>query len=110
MFFDRDGTIVVDNGYVHRPEDLVPPGAVEAVKRVNDLGSYAFLVTNQAGVARGLFSESDVNAFNAELQRRLRREAPISTTCALSLSPGRHVEPIAATRTGASPDPACCST
>ena len=73
VFFDRDGTIVVDDGYVHRPEDLVfLPGAVAAVKRVNDLGSYAFLVTNQAGVARGLFSETDVNAFNAELQRRLR--------------------------------------
>ena len=73
VFFDRDGTIVVDNGYVHRPEDLVfLPGAVAAVKRVNDLGGYAFLVTNQAGVARGLFSETDVNAFNAELQRRLR--------------------------------------
>jgi|SRR5262245_12568622 len=73
VFFDRDGTVVVDNGYVHRPEDLVfLPGAVAAVKRVNDLGSYAFLVTNQSGVARGLFSERDVDAFNAELQRRLR--------------------------------------
>jgi D,D-heptose 1,7-bisphosphate phosphatase len=73
VFFDRDGTVVVDNGYVYRPEDLAfLPGAVEAVKRVNDLGSYAFLVTNQAGVARGLFTEADVIAFNAELQRRLR--------------------------------------
>jgi D,D-heptose 1,7-bisphosphate phosphatase len=73
VFFDRDGTIVLDNGYVYRPEDLAfLPGAVKAVKRVNDLGSYAFLVTNQAGVARGLFSEADVKAFNAELQRRLR--------------------------------------
>ena len=39
---------------------------------MNDLGCYAFLVTNQAGVARGYFTEADVKIFNAELQRRLR--------------------------------------
>ncbi len=73
VFFDRDGTIVVDSGYVHRIEDLAfMPGAIAAIKRVNDLGRYAFLVTNQAGVARGFFTESDVHRFNAAVQRRLR--------------------------------------
>jgi D,D-heptose 1,7-bisphosphate phosphatase len=73
VFFDRDGTLNVDDGYTHRPQDLtLLPGAIAAVKRVNDLGHYAFLVTNQSGVARGYFTESDVTAFNAELQRRLR--------------------------------------
>ena len=73
VFFDRDGTLVVDHGYVHRPEHLVfQPGAVAAVKRVNDRGMYAFLATNQAGVAKGYFTEVDVQAFNSELQRRLR--------------------------------------
>lgn len=73
VFFDRDGTLVADGGHVYRPEDLVfLPGAIAAVKRVNDLGRYAFLVTNQAGVARGYFTEADVKIFNAELQRRLR--------------------------------------
>ena len=57
VFFDRDGTINVDKGYTYRPDDLIfLPGAVAAVKRVNDLGWYAFLVTNQSGVARGYFS------------------------------------------------------
>jgi D,D-heptose 1,7-bisphosphate phosphatase len=73
VFFDRDGTLNADDGYTHKPQDLVfLPGAIAAVKRVNDLGHYAFLVTNQAGVARGLFTEADTQAFNAELQRRLR--------------------------------------
>jgi D,D-heptose 1,7-bisphosphate phosphatase len=73
VFFDRDGTLNVDNGYVHRPEDLhLLPGAIAAVKRVNDLGHYAFVVTNQAGVAHGHYAESDVEAFNMHLQRKLR--------------------------------------
>jgi D-glycero-D-manno-heptose 1,7-bisphosphate phosphatase len=73
VFFDRDGTLNVDNGYVHRPEDLAfMPGAVAAIKRVNDLGHYVFVVTNQAGVAHGHYAESDVEAFNMHLQRKLR--------------------------------------
>jgi D-glycero-D-manno-heptose 1,7-bisphosphate phosphatase len=73
VFFDRDGTLNADAGYVYRPQDLVfLPGAIAAVKRVNDLGRYAFLVTNQSGVARGYYTEADVRAFHALMQRRLR--------------------------------------
>jgi D,D-heptose 1,7-bisphosphate phosphatase len=73
VFFDRDGTINADAGYTHKPDDLAfLPGAIAAVKRVNDLGHYAFLVTNQSGVARGFFTEADVETFHAHLQRRLR--------------------------------------
>jgi D,D-heptose 1,7-bisphosphate phosphatase len=73
VFFDRDGTLNTDDGYTHRPQDLAfLPGAIDAVKRVNDLGHYAFLVTNQSGVARGYFTEADVEAFNTHLQRKLR--------------------------------------
>jgi len=73
VFFDRDGTLIVDPGYVHRVEDLVfVPGAVAAIKRLNDLGYYVFIATNQSGVARGYFTETDVKALHAELQRRLR--------------------------------------
>src|SRR5262249_41131225 len=43
VFFDRDGTINVETGYAHRPEQLAfLPGAIAAVKRVNDAGYYAF--------------------------------------------------------------------
>ena len=73
VFFDRDGTINADDGYTYKPADLIfLPGAIAAVKRVNDLGWYAFLVTNQSGVARGLFTEAEVQAFHAHMQERLR--------------------------------------
>ena len=73
VFFDRDGTINVDKGYVFRPDDLAfMPGAVAAVKRVNDSGRYAFLVTNQSGIARGYYTEADMHAFHAHMQQRLQ--------------------------------------
>src|ERR1044072_4344778 len=73
VFFDRDGTINVDKGYVFRPDDVAfMPGAVAAVKRVNDSGRYAFLVTNQSGIARGYYTEADMHAFHAHMQQRLQ--------------------------------------
>ncbi|MBV9970840.1 MAG: HAD family hydrolase [Xanthobacteraceae bacterium] len=73
VFFDRDGTINLNTHYPHKGEQLAfLPGAIDAVKRVNDLGYYAFLVTNQSGVARGYFTEPQVHAFHALIQRHLR--------------------------------------
>ncbi len=61
VFFDRDGTLNVDIHYLHRPEDFEwIPEAKEAIKYVNDHGYLAILVTNQSGVARGYYPESDV--------------------------------------------------
>lgn len=61
VFFDRDGTLNVDVHYLHRPEDFEwIPGAKEAIKYVNDHGYLAILVTNQSGVARGYYPESDI--------------------------------------------------
>ena len=73
VFFDRDGTLNVDIAYLHRPEDFIwIPGAKEAIKYVNDHGYLAILVTNQSGVARGYYPESDVRHvydwMNEELQ------------------------------------------
>lgn len=72
VFFDRDGTLNVDIHYLHRPEDFIwIDGAKEAIKYVNDQGYLAILVTNQSGVARGFYPESDVRRvydwMNAEL-------------------------------------------
>jgi D-glycero-D-manno-heptose 1,7-bisphosphate phosphatase len=73
VFFDRDGTINVDTGYAFRPDDLVfISGAVAAVKRVNDSGRYAFLITNQSGIARGYYTESDMHTFHAHMQQHLQ--------------------------------------
>jgi D-glycero-D-manno-heptose 1,7-bisphosphate phosphatase len=72
IFLDRDGTLNVDRGYTHKITDLSwQPGARQAVKYANDAGYYVFVVTNQAGVARGLYQESDVIAFHAEMQSQL---------------------------------------
>ncbi|PQZ74670.1 MULTISPECIES: HAD-IIIA family hydrolase [unclassified Brevundimonas] len=71
-FLDRDGVLIFDCGYPHRPDQLVLiPGAAEAVKRLNDAGYVVVIVTNQSGVARGLFSEETMHGFNALLVERL---------------------------------------
>ena len=72
IFLDRDGTLNVDRGYTHKITDLSwQPGAREAIKYANDAGYFVFVVTNQAGVARGLYDESDIVAFHAEMQSQL---------------------------------------
>ena len=72
IFLDRDGTLNVDRGYTHKITDLSwQPDARQAIKYANDAGYYVFVVTNQAGVARGLYQESDVIAFHAEMQTQL---------------------------------------
>lgn len=73
VFFDRDGVINVDHGYVGTVDRFEwVEGAVAAVKHVNDRGYFAFLITNQAGVARGFYGEDDVARLHEYLQRELR--------------------------------------
>jgi D,D-heptose 1,7-bisphosphate phosphatase len=72
-FLDRDGVINHDDDYVHRPEQVRwIDGAIDAIRWLNDEGHYVFVVTNQAGVARGYYSEGDVNSLHAWMQNELR--------------------------------------
>lgn len=72
--FDRDGVLNEDVGYAHRPDQIRwIPGAIEAVKMVNDAGLFAFVATNQAGVARGFYEEQHVIQLHAWMNRELRR-------------------------------------
>jgi D-glycero-D-manno-heptose 1,7-bisphosphate phosphatase len=74
VFFDRDGVLNVDHGYVCEPERLDwIPGAREAVAALNAAGVKVLVVTNQSGVARGYFTESQVDAFHAALQAGLAK-------------------------------------
>jgi D-glycero-D-manno-heptose 1,7-bisphosphate phosphatase len=74
-FLDRDGVINVDHGFTHRPEDLAfTPTAVAGIRALNRAGYLAIVVTNQSGVARGLYSCADVERFHDHLQQRLARE------------------------------------
>ena len=65
VFFDRDGVLNHDTGYTFEAGKLQRiEGAREAVKAVNDAGYFAFVVTNQSGVARGFYEESHVHALH----------------------------------------------
>jgi heptosyltransferase-2 len=71
-FLDRDGTIIQDRGYLGDPEGIrFIPGAVEALRALQQAGFRLILVTNQAGVARGMITEADVRRVNERLQTEL---------------------------------------
>lgn len=74
-FFDRDGVLNIDKGYTHRPDDLVlMDGAAEAVRLLNEAGFYVFVVSNQAGVARGYYTGKAVEQFHIRMQEALMGE------------------------------------
>lgn len=61
-FLDRDGTINVEKGYLHKPCDWEwIPGSVEAIKGFNALGYLVIVVTNQPGIARGIYTHKEVD-------------------------------------------------
>ena len=65
VFFDRDGVLNHDTGYIFEAGKVKwIDGAREAVKAVNDAGYFAFVVSNQSGVARGLYQESDIHSLH----------------------------------------------
>ena len=72
IFFDRDGTLIHDTGYLSDP-DLVEllPGVRETLLALREAGFLLFLFTNQSGVARGYFGMDAVEAVNARLAKLL---------------------------------------
>ncbi|WP_428943982.1 D-glycero-beta-D-manno-heptose 1,7-bisphosphate 7-phosphatase [Pantoea sp. FN060301] len=58
IFLDRDGTMNVDKGYVHEIDNFqFIDGAIDAMKELKEMGYALVMVTNQSGIARGLFTE-----------------------------------------------------
>jgi D-glycero-D-manno-heptose 1,7-bisphosphate phosphatase len=73
VFLDRDGVLNEDSGYVHKPEDFHwIPGAKAAIKALNDAGYLVIVVTNQAGIARGLYDEATMHALHRWINDELR--------------------------------------
>lgn len=71
-FLDRDGVLNIDHGYVSRRADFTwVAGAVEAVRLLNRAGFAVIVVTNQSGIARGLYSEADMHALHAYMSEAL---------------------------------------
>jgi D-glycero-D-manno-heptose 1,7-bisphosphate phosphatase len=60
LFLDRDGVINIDNGYLHRKQDCIfIPNIFDLLVTAKKMELYIFVVTNQAGIARGYYSEVD---------------------------------------------------
>jgi D-glycero-D-manno-heptose 1,7-bisphosphate phosphatase len=75
VFLDRDGTLIEDRDYLHRPEEVVIfPGVGPALKRLQDAGFKLILVTNQSGVGRGYFPIEDVHRVHEHLARELAKD------------------------------------
>ena len=75
VFLDRDGTLNKEAGYLKSLEDLVLiDGAALAVKRLNQAGVAAILVTNQSGAARKFYSQSHIEDLHKRLQVLLAEE------------------------------------
>lgn len=69
VFFDRDGTLIVDKVYLNDPDQIeYLPGVFVALKHLRDAGYKFFVVTNQSGVPRGLVQPKNL----AEIHRRIR--------------------------------------
>jgi D-glycero-D-manno-heptose 1,7-bisphosphate phosphatase len=74
VFFDRDGVLNIDHGYVARREDFQwVDGAIAAVKTLNDAGYYVFVATNQSGIARGFYGEEDMRNLHQQMAEDLAR-------------------------------------
>jgi D-glycero-D-manno-heptose 1,7-bisphosphate phosphatase len=73
VFLDRDGTLVHVRHYPSRPEDLVLyDGLVTWLARLKAAGYALVMITNQSGIARGLFTAGDLNRMHDSLQASLR--------------------------------------
>ncbi|MCQ5131136.1 HAD-IIIA family hydrolase [Butyricicoccus faecihominis] len=71
-FFDRDGTINVEINYLHRCEDLkFIDGMPQFIRKWNDWGFKVIVVTNQAGIARGYYTEEDMRTLHRYMNERL---------------------------------------
>lgn len=76
IFLDRDNTIIDNDGYLGDPTQVrLLQGAAAALAQLRRLGYRIIVVSNQSGVARGMFSEADVEAVNQEMCRQLREQA-----------------------------------
>lgn len=74
-FLDRDGVINVDSAYVFRWEDFVfVPGAVEGMRLLQEAGYLIVVVTNQSGIARGMYSAADFDVLSDAMCRELEAQ------------------------------------
>ena len=78
IFLDRDGTINDEVGYLDHENKLqIIPAAFKAIRLINESGMKAVVITNQAGVAKGLFTEAFVRKINGQIQSALLEQGAL---------------------------------
>lgn len=74
IFFDRDDTLVKDNSYMHKAEELsFFPATFSTLKELQKRGYQLFIVTNQSGIGRGYFQTEDMHKFNQAMLQELTK-------------------------------------
>ena len=75
VFFDRDNTLINDNGYIHKIKDLkFKKNTLKAIKFLIQNQYYIFLVTNQSGIAKGIFKEKDFFKFQEAMSMKMKKK------------------------------------
>jgi D-glycero-D-manno-heptose 1,7-bisphosphate phosphatase len=82
VFLDRDGTLIVEKNYLHKPEDVeIFPGAGAALKKLCDAGFKLVMVTNQSGIGRGYYTLADAERVNEHVCNLLAAEGARFEKC-----------------------------
>ena len=82
VFLDRDGTLIVEKNYLHRPEDVeLFPGAGAALKQLCAAGFKLVMVTNQSGIGRGYYTLADAERVNKHVCNLLAAEGTRFEKC-----------------------------
>jgi D-glycero-D-manno-heptose 1,7-bisphosphate phosphatase len=72
IFLDRDDTIIEDPGYISSPEQVkLLPGTAQALMQLKQMGYKLIVVSNQSGIARGMFTEDDLTYIHARMKELL---------------------------------------
>jgi D-glycero-D-manno-heptose 1,7-bisphosphate phosphatase len=75
VFFDRDGVLNHDYGYVFKYKDFKwMPGSLDSLKYLNDIGYYIFIITNQSGIGRGYYTEKDFDILHYKIKQNLSKK------------------------------------
>jgi D-glycero-D-manno-heptose 1,7-bisphosphate phosphatase len=75
VFIDRDGTLNKDIGYASTPDELILyPWSAEAVRLINESGLLTVVITNQSGIARGMYTEETLHTIHSRMIEELARE------------------------------------